>query len=77
MVTGSRDAMTVARRMITGLERQAELLRGSAWALVTGRAELLRQWKQWWDSSGRQPGDRRDCSGVWPRCWRVGRKHLG
>lgn len=50
MVTGSGDAVRVARRMITGLEKQVGLLRGSAWALVTGRAELLRQWEQWWDS---------------------------
>lgn len=55
VVTGSRDAVRDARRMITGLEKQAGLLRGSAWALVTGRTELLRQWEQWWDSTGRQP----------------------
>lgn len=77
VVTGSKDEVTVARRMITGLEKQTGPLRVSAWALATGRAELPRQWKQWWNSLGRQPGDRRDCLGVWPRCWRNRQKHLG
>lgn len=72
MVTGSRDAVRVARRMITGLEKQAGLLRGSAWALVTGRAELLRQWEQWWDSSGRQPGDRRTAQECGPDAGETG-----
>lgn len=46
VVAGNRDVVRVAKRMITGLEKQAGLLRGSDWALVTGRAELLRQWEQ-------------------------------
>lgn len=31
--------------MITGLEKQTGPLKGLAWALATGNAELLRQWK--------------------------------
>lgn len=31
---GAGDAVTVARRMITGLEKQAGRLRGSAWELA-------------------------------------------
>lgn len=50
--------------MITGLEKQAGLLRGFDWALVAGRTELLRQWKQRWHSSGRQPGREKVLSSV-------------
>lgn len=45
VVTGSRNAAMVASRMITVPEEQDGLLKGSAWAPVTGRAELLRRWR--------------------------------
>lgn len=60
VITGSKDALTLARRKIIGLEKHARLLMGLPGQ--TGSAELLRQWEQWWDGSGQQPGDKRECS---------------
>lgn len=76
VVAGNIDVFRFANRMITGLEKQAGALRGFDWALVAGRTQLLRQWRQRCHSSGRQPG-RGKCSAAWQRYWGGIQKHLG
>lgn len=76
VVAGNIDVFRFANRMITGLEKEAGALRGFDWALVAGRTQVLRQWRQRCHSSGRQPG-REECLAAWHRYWGRIQKHLG
>lgn len=67
----------VARRMITGLEKQAGLPKGSGLSTDARLGRTTQALETVAGPLGKTASSKRKCSALWPRCWTDGQEHLG